>query len=107
MRKEQLIDEANNSAAFITNEEGYDVAVLQRVIEKNPAGESRLTDDEWQSLVNLVNAAPAMLDALKCALADLEGSLQAHEQMDRLVHDWEAHQQSIDEARAAIAKATK
>lgn len=107
MNHEPLIDEANNTAAFITNEDGFDVAVLTRVIEKNPCGEPRLTDDEWQSLVNLVNAAPEMLNALKCALADLEGSLQAHNQTDWYAHDWEAHQQSIDEARAAIDKATK
>ncbi len=105
MNHEPLIDEANNVSAFITNEEGYDVAVLERV--HRTALPPMLTDAEWQSLINLINAAPAMLDALKCALADLEGSLQAHNQTDWYAHDWEAHQQSIDEARAAIAKATK
>ena len=64
-------------------------------------------DEQTQANRRLIAAAPELLSALKCALADLEGSLQAHEQMDRLAHDWEAHQQSIDEARAAIDKATK
>ena len=74
MNKENLIDEAVEAAAFITNEEGYDVAILQRVLEKSPAGESRLTDDEWQSLINLINAAPAMLDALRLALTCLDAA---------------------------------
>jgi hypothetical protein len=107
MNHEPLIDVSDDITAYITNEDGFDVAVLQRVLEKNPCGEPRLTDDEWQSLVNLVNAAPEMLTALKCALADLEGALQVHEQMDWYAHDWDSHQQSIDEARAAIDKATK
>jgi hypothetical protein len=50
--------------------------VLTRVIEKNPCGEPRLTDDEWQSLVNLVNAAPAMLEALQY-IATLDTSQDA------------------------------
>ena len=54
----------------------------------------------------LISAAPELLQALKCALADLEGSLQAHEQGDCHSHDWKAHQLSIEESRAAIAKAT-
>jgi hypothetical protein len=32
---------------------------------------------------------------LNCALADLKGSLEAHESMDRLAHDWKAHAQTI------------
>lgn len=109
MYKEGLIDEAVEAAAFITNDEGYDVAVLRRVIanEVQDPAHTLMTDEEWQKLVNLVNAAPEMLNALKCALADLEGALQVHEQMDWHAHDWDSHQQSIDEARAAIDKATK
>ena len=34
---------------------------------------------------------------LECALADLQGSLQAYEQGDIHVHDWKAHKQSIQE----------
>ena len=62
-------------------------------------------DEQSKANARLIAAAPELLAALKCALADLEGSLQAHEQMDRLAHDWDAHKQSIDEASAAIAKA--
>ena len=35
--------------------------------------------------------------AIACALADLQGALQAYEQGDIHVHDWRAHQQSIDD----------
>lgn len=35
--------------------------------------------------------------AIKCALADLQGSLQSYEQGDIHAHDWRAHQQSIDD----------
>ena len=76
MNHEPLIDEANNAAAFITNEEGYDVALLQRVLEKSPVGEPRITDADWQSLVSLINAAPAMLEALRY-IAGLDTSQDA------------------------------
>ena len=35
--------------------------------------------------------------AVRCALADLQGSLQAFQQSDIHVHDWRAHEQSIDD----------
>lgn len=34
---------------------------------------------------------------IKCALADLQGALQAYKQSDIHSHDWRAHQQSIDD----------
>jgi hypothetical protein len=74
MYKEGLIDEANNTAAFITNDEGYDIAKLERI--ERPNLPSMLTDDEWQQLVNLVNAAPAMLEALRY-IATLDTSQDA------------------------------
>jgi S-formylglutathione hydrolase FrmB len=40
--------------------------------------------------------------AVACALADLIGSLQAFEQDDIHVHDWQAHQQSIDDLLEAF-----
>ena len=35
--------------------------------------------------------------AIACALADLQGALQAYEQGDIHAHDWRAHQQSIED----------
>jgi len=34
---------------------------------------------------------------IKCALADLQGAMEAMEKADYCSHDWEAHQQTIDE----------
>jgi hypothetical protein len=42
------------------------------------------------------------LAAIKCAHADLQGSLQAWESSDPFMHDWKAHQLSIDELEAAF-----
>ena len=39
---------------------------------------------------------------LQCALADLQGALQAHEAMDRLAHDWVTHAQTIAEIEDAL-----
>jgi hypothetical protein len=35
--------------------------------------------------------------AIRCACADLLGSIQAHRQLDPFVHDWKAHLLSIEE----------
>ncbi len=42
------------------------------------------------------------LSAVRCALADLCGSLQACNQQDIYAHDWQAHQQSIEELAKAF-----
>ena len=56
---------------------------------------------EMDANARLIAAAPELLQALRCALADLEGSLDDYEE-----HDWDAHVKSIKEARLAISKAT-
>ena len=61
--------------------------------------------NEAKANARLIAAAPDLLEALECALADLEGALQAKEQGGIQAHDWKAHELSIEEARAAIAKA--
>ena len=40
--------------------------------------------------------------AIKCALADLQGALQAFQQMDIHAHDWDAHELSIDDLLSAF-----
>jgi hypothetical protein len=42
------------------------------------------------------------LSAVRCALADLCGALQAFNQNDIHIHDWRAHQQSIAELAEAF-----
>ena len=53
------------------------------------------TDDE----VDLVDE---IIQAARCALSDLQGSLRAYEQMSIYAHDWEAHKQSIVELEEAL-----
>lgn len=42
------------------------------------------------------------LNAVRCALADLIGAYQAHQQNDMHAHDWKAHLQSIHELAEAF-----
>lgn len=42
------------------------------------------------------------MQAVRCAHADLVGALQAHEQMDRVAHDWGAHLDTIVEVELAF-----
>lgn len=105
MNHEPLFDVSDDITAYITNEEGYDVALLQRVLEKSPVGEPRITDADWQSLVSLINAAPVLLDELRRCVKVLQG----------VVHDTlgdEAGRNAVCatfaiSAMAAIDKATK
>lgn len=61
------IGEANEESAFLTNKEGYDIAVLDRVTEQDHS----LSDEQWQATINLVHAAPKMLQALEEACKEL------------------------------------
>ena len=42
------------------------------------------------------------LSAVRCALADLCGALQAHEGRDTWLHDWDAHLLTIKELAEAF-----
>ena len=42
------------------------------------------------------------ITAIRCAHADLQGALQAHESADRAGHDWGAHQLTIGELEDAF-----
>ena len=42
------------------------------------------------------------IQAIKCAHADLQGALQSWHQNDPQVHDWRAHEQTIDELERAF-----
>lgn len=42
------------------------------------------------------------MQAIRCAHADLVGALQAHQQMDYQVHDWDAHLDTIVEIELAF-----
>lgn len=42
------------------------------------------------------------IQAIRCAFADLCGSLQAFHQSDIHVHDWRGHQQSLEDLMEAF-----
>lgn len=41
---------------------------------------------------------------LRCALLDLKGALQAHEQGDSNIHDWSGHRLSIADLENALGE---
>ena len=45
--------------------------------------------------------------AIKCAIADLIGSMQAKNNLDFHSHDWKAHLQSINDLMEAFPELTK
>jgi hypothetical protein len=71
------VGEANDHRVYIENGSGYDVAVLDRLaigdtpLHANVAGtgveveQHATTDAEWQSIIDLIAAAPEMLTVLK------------------------------------------
>ena len=67
------VDDANMESAFLTNEDGYDVLVLDRVMpdkltDAEPEHRAQcLNDAQWQSAINLVDAAPRMKATLEYA----------------------------------------
>jgi len=53
------------------------------------------------------NMTPPQELALKCAHADLQGALEAHEHQAYNAHDWEAHALSIKELEDAFPEILK
>ena len=82
------IGDANMEAAFLANSDGYDVATLMRVIkiDVSPTHQT-LNDEQWQQMIDLIDAAPDLLAAL-----------------ERLAHPM-ADDEDLDYAREVIAKA--
>ena len=67
------IGDAHPESAFLTNKNGYDVAVLRRVLPKNVTSEHQpLSDEQWQKMINLIDAAPDLLNALLVIVNDAE-----------------------------------
>jgi len=90
----------DHATAWCNEANAYVLKDAERQANMNQLNQQQLAD------AALIAAAPELLQALRCALADLEGALQAHFDGDPHGHDWKAHALSIDEARAAISKAT-
>jgi hypothetical protein len=69
------VGDAGSNYAILTSAAGYDLAVLHPVTRDAPhlTPEHHLSPEEWQGIVNLVDAAPAMLAALQLAEKMLSG----------------------------------
>ena len=99
------VGDANEYSAFLTGHDGHDKAtVLRRTRQTFDAPDLKvLSDDEWQSLVYLIDAAPAMLDALEKARIWLE----CEDLKWMNTPDWEAYQDLMHRIRTAKDLATK
>lgn len=61
---------------FLSNRDGHDVAVLQRLRRTEDRNGYRtddpLSDEQWQGMIDLVAAAPALLDRLRAMVSGAE-----------------------------------
>jgi hypothetical protein len=69
------VQSADETSCTLTNADGYDVACLERVTARVPRlpAEHHLTPKQWQDMINLVNAAPDLLEALQTASLAMKG----------------------------------
>ncbi len=74
--KDLRIADADQNKAFLGTREGYDVASLHRYAPADLSDTEHhkhlLTDDEWQLLINQVDAAPSMVSLITEFLCDQE-----------------------------------
>ena len=82
------VENADTDSALLTNAAGYDVAVLERATLRAPGlpEEHHLSIYEWQGIINLVDAAPAMLEALESLCAYASGKLPHLSQVPEYVN---------------------
>ena len=96
------IGDANQESSFLTNNDGADVAVLSRVLTASvPSYHPTLTDEQWQQVIDLIDAAPDLLAALESILSSTCGDI-GDDGYDGCIR---IEAKSLDRAREAIAKA--
>jgi hypothetical protein len=72
MTRTWSVTEATQHAAFLSDAEGYDVAVLKRLPDELFESHASLSGDEWQAVIDLVAAAPALLERLTAMVSGME-----------------------------------
>lgn len=100
MTRQWTVTEATEQAAFLSDADGYDVAVLRVLPDELFETGSPLNGEEWQSMVDLVAAAPDLLGACRmmvrscgCAqgeedcIALMKSVIAKAEGKDRVTHD--------------------
>jgi hypothetical protein len=91
----------------LTNANGYDVAVLRRVLTKDVTPEHQtLSDEQWQKMINLIDAAPDLLKALRECIPYVQEELESCVALKDEEGDAAAENISslLDRVNAAIAK---
>lgn len=89
-------------AAFLTNSDGYDVATLMRVIDVSPTHQT-LNDEQWQQMINLIDAVPDLLAACETVVNDCDAILDGDDMSG--MSDEELFSAIKQTLTAAIAKA--
>lgn len=92
---------------FLSNSDGHDVAVLQRLRRTYDRNGYRtddpLSDEQWQGMIDLVAAAPELLTVCQCIAGDLEALLGGDDFSG--MSDAEMFGVMLESLKAAIAKA--
>jgi hypothetical protein len=67
MARTWSVTEATERTAFLSDDTGEDVAVLERLPDELFDSQAPLSGEDWQAMVDLVAAAPELLAALRLA----------------------------------------
>lgn len=63
------VDAINEDSAMLTGRDGFDKATIRRIMPSEVADPefkaALLTDEQWQEMLNLIDAAPKMATALR------------------------------------------
>lgn len=90
---------------FLSNSDGHDVAVLQRLRRAEDRNGYRtddpLSDEQWQKMVDLVAAAPELLESCRLLLEIVESEYAADSQPE----DLDSWRTAIALGEKAIARA--
>jgi hypothetical protein len=71
MARKWSVTEATPTVAFLSDDTGEDVAVLERLPGELYESAAPLGGDDWQSMIDLVAAAPELLSALRQSVTAL------------------------------------
>lgn len=104
----QNIGDANKDFAFLTGPDGHDKAsLLRRTLHSYEKQEevNVLSDDEWQRMIYLIDAAPKLLNVVATVLPWLEVDREINQE-HMSPHDLTILDKAIADARMALDLAT-
>lgn len=65
MTRKWSVTEATEFVAFLSDEDGHDVATLHRLRNEQHQSHTPLSGDDWQAMVDLVAASPQWAAAIR------------------------------------------